>query len=291
MDINFDLFRIFYVVANSKSISNAAKELYITQPAVSQSIKQLEKKLGGRLFFRTKKGIILTPEGEHIFKYIEQANNFIVSAQIKFTEMQNLQSGEIRIGASDTLCKYYLLPYLETFHNKYPHIRIQITNRTTPETISLLESGKVDLGIINLPIENKKYFNITKIMDIEECFISGEKYKQMSKISIKKLITYPILLLEKGSITRTQVDLFFNSYGYEVVPEIELGSIDLLVKFAKINLGISYVIKNFIKDELEKSSIFEVKLAEKIPQRQIGLITLNNVPLSSVSKKFIQLLV
>lgn len=290
MDINFDLYRIFYITAKAGSISAAARELYISQPAVSQSIKQLEDRLGGRLFFRTTRGIVLTEEGKTIFGYIGQACNLIDAAEEKFSEMQNLMSGEIKIGASDTLCKYYLLPYLGEFHRKYPDIRLHVTNRTTRETIKLLQSGEVDFGIINLPVENTKGLNINECMTIQDCFIVGEKYKSIAKapIYLKDLSKVPVLLLEKGSSIRRFVDKYFKDNNVQIVPEIELGSIDLLVDFAKIGLGAASVIKNFIEDELKSHKLYEVKLIEKIPERKIGLVSLKDVPLSAASKKFIE---
>lgn len=292
MDVNFDLYRIFYITAKAKSISNAAKELYISQPAVSQSIKQLEDKLGGRLFFRTPKGIVLTAEGEAVFKYIEQAYNFIITAQTKFSEMQNLINGEIKIGASDTLCKFYLLPYLQTFNKNYPDIRIQVTNRTTGETIKLLESGKVDFSIINLPIKTANHLKIIKGMTMQDCFVVGEKYKELasSPIHIKQLIDYPVLLLEKGSNIRQFIDDYALGNEVSLVPEIELGSIDLLVEFARINLGIACAVKNFIPTELDTSKLYELQLIEKIPERNIGIVFLKDVPLSAAARRFIELL-
>jgi LysR family transcriptional regulator, cyn operon transcriptional activator len=289
MDVNFDLYRIFYITAKAKSISNAAKELYISQPAVSQSIKQLEEKLGGRLFFRTQKGIILTAEGEAVFKYIEQAYNFIMAAQTRFSEMQNLLSGEIRIGASDTLCKYYLLPYLEVFHKEYPELKIQITNRTTQETIKLLETGKVDFGVINLPIQKDSRLEVWETMTIQDCFIVGEKYKEYASkpIHIQELIKQPLLLLEKGSNTRRFIDEYAKVHEVTIVPEIELGSIDLLIEFARIGFGAACVVRNFIDKEIQNSNLYVVQLIEEIPQRKIGIVFLKDVPLSAAAKKFL----
>lgn len=290
--INMELYKIFYFAAKSGSISKAAEKLYITQPAVSQAIKHLESQLGGKVFFRTPRGVVLTEEGKILYKYIEQAYNFIMTAENKFLEMQNLMNGEIKIGASDTLCKYYLLPYLSQFHSDYPNIKIQVTNRITQETISLLKVGKVDLGIINLPINNDKKLIIKEVFPVQDCFVCGDKYKDLSEspISLNKLLEYPILLLDKGSTTRKFLDEFIESQGVNITPEIELGSIDLLVSFAKIGLGISCVVKDFVKDELDSSNLHEIKLIEKIPKRNIGIITLKDVPLSNAAKKFIELL-
>ena len=292
MNINFELYRVFYHVAKAGSISNAAKELYISQPAVSQAIKQLEEKLGGQLFLRTSKGIILTAEGEVLYKYIEQAYSFITTAEQKFAELQNLLSGEIRIGASDTLCRYFLIPHLEKFHHDFPEIRIQVTNKTTAEIISLLKLGKVDLGIVNLPLENENHLVIRESGVIQDCFVAGPNYKFLAaaEISLADLARYPLLLLDKGTATRRYIDRFAASYGITLLPEVELGSIDLLVEFAKIGLGISFVIKDYLTTELAEQTLYEIKLREVIPPRKIGIVTLKDVPLSTVAKKFIEIL-
>lgn len=292
MDINLDYYKIFYYVAKCGSISGAAKELFITQPAVSQAIKLLEGKLGGQLFFRTPKGIVLTKEGEVFYKYIEQAFNFIITAENKFFEAKNLMSGEIRIGASDTLCKYYLIPYLKQFNSKYPKVKMQVTNRTTLETIELLRYGKIDIGIINLPIDDDKNITILKSLPIQDCFVVGEKYKALSKdkMTLQEIKDYPILLLERGSSIRNFIDNYAKECGVELIPEIELGSIDLLVEFAKIGLGVSCVVKNYVQDELKRNQLYELKLKEKIPQRNIGVIALKNFPLSTAAREFLELL-
>ncbi|WP_425446327.1 LysR family transcriptional regulator [Dethiothermospora halolimnae] len=292
MIVNMELYKVFYYVVKAGSISRAAKDLYISQPAVSQSIKQLETELGGRVFFRTSKGIRLTSEGEVLFKYIEQGYDFIMTAENKFLEMRNLVKGQLRVSTSDTLCQYYLLPYLKEFHSRYPDINIKINNQTTPETIKLLKSGKVDIGIVTLPIKNDKNFLIKEVFEIEDCFVCGEKYKFLSDeiIELKKLLEYPILLLQRDSNTRKLFDKYIREHGFNITPDIEIGSSDLLIEFAKIGLGISYVVKDFIKDKLEKEELYEIKTKEKMPKRSIGLVTHKNFPVSAAAKEFMELL-
>jgi DNA-binding transcriptional LysR family regulator len=290
MNVNFDLYRVFYIVVKSKSITKAAEKLFITQPAVSQSIKQLEKQLGGKLLFRTPKGIKLTPEGETFFEYIDKGYNFFVSAENKFNKFQTLDSGEIRIGASDTNCKYYLLPYLKKFNQKYPNVKIKVINRTTKDIINSLNYGEVDMGIINLPVKQRQNLNIKEIMSIQDCFVCSKKFYKPDSVKIEDFLKYPILLLEKGSITRKYIDDFFLLKGYNLQPEFELGSIDLLVDFALNGIGVSHVIKDFISKGLLNKSLFEVKLIPNIPKREIGLVTLKNFPLSKASKTFISYL-
>ncbi|KNF07119.1 transcriptional regulator LysR family [Gottschalkia purinilytica] len=290
MHINLELYRIFYITAKLGSISKAAKELFTSQPAVSQSIKLLEKKLGGQLFYRNPKGVSLTTEGEVLFKYIEQGYGLIQTAERKFWEIKNLKLGQVRIGVSDTLCKYYLIPYLEKYNKTFPDIKIYVANYSTYKIIDLLESGEVDLGILNLPVDKKDTLDIVETLKIQDCFVVGEKYKNIAKnpISIEDLSNYPIILLEEESNSRNFINNYFESHGVSVSPEIELGTIDLLVEFAKIGLGVSCVVKDFIKEELEQQQLYEITVKETIPKRSIGIATVKGFPISTAAERFIE---
>ncbi|WP_371381011.1 LysR family transcriptional regulator [Sporomusa aerivorans] len=292
MHINLELYRIFYVTAKTGSISKAAKELFTSQPAVSQSIKLLEQKLGGQLFFRTSKGVSLTAEGEIFFRYIEQGYQLIQTAEHKFQEMLHLLTGQIRIGAGDTLSKYYLLPYLGQFNECHPQIQIHVTNQTTFEILDFLKSGKIDLGIINLPIERDAAVEITETQKIQDCFVAGRKFRHLSEaeISLTDLTKYPIMVLEKGGNSRTFLEKYWSANGLVLQPEFELGTIDLLIHFAKTGLGVSCVIKDFISEELQNGELYEIKVKEPIPKRSIGLVVLRDVPLSTAARKFVSLL-
>lgn len=289
--INLERYRVFYFTANTLNFSKAAEEMFISQPAVSQMIKQLEEELDSQLFFRSPRGVKLTPEGEVLFQYVEKAYNLIMAGEQKIVEIHNLMSGEIKIGASDTLSKYYLIPILEEFHQKYPDVKIQVTNRTTPETVKLLKGGSVDFGIVNLPLEDKQLI-INECLKIQDCFVAGEKYQELAQkeLSIYELANYPLLILEKGTNTRKFIDTFAAKHGLMLTPEIELGSIDVLVEFAKIGLGISYVVKDFIEEELAQSLLYEIRLKEPIPERSIGIVLNKDIPLSKAADKFIEIL-
>jgi LysR family transcriptional regulator, cyn operon transcriptional activator len=290
--INMEFYKVFYYVSRAGSISKAAKELFISQPAVSQSIKVLEENLGGQLFFRTPRGIVLTKEGEVLYKYIEQAYGFIKIAEAKFADMQKLMSGEIAIGASDMSCKYYLLPYLELFHKQFPNVNIKVKNGPTPVTISALKKGLIEFGIISLPVEEEESLEVMECMTIQDCFVGGPKYSELSNrpVSIRELSEYPILLLEPNSNTRRVVDDYILRYGITLKPEIELATSDLLVQFAKRGLGIACVVRNFAEEELKQGNLFEIKLKEEIPCRKLGVVCIKKVPLSAAAKKFIELM-
>ena len=288
MNIDFELYRIFYVVANNKNITKASKELNISQPAISKSIKNLEDSLGGKLFVRTKRGVILTSEGLEFYKYIKQAIEYINNAENKFTDLINLETGCIKIGVSTTLTKEFLLPYLEKFHELYPKIDIQISTNLTSELIPKLRNGLIDLIILN--INNKNYGNdidIIKCKKIQDCFAVNEKYKDLinKELSLSELNNYPLILQAKGSNTRDFLDNLANSYNITLKPNIELASYTLVVEFTKIGLGIGYITKDYIKKDLKDKKLFELKIKEKIPNRYIGIaLSKNNLPNFSTRK-------
>ncbi|MFD1928327.1 LysR family transcriptional regulator [Sporosarcina siberiensis] len=286
-----DLYRVFCKVGKSDSFSQAAKELYMTQPAVSQSIMQLEKELDIRLFNRTPKGVSLTHEGSLLFEYANSAINLLHVGEEKILEFQNLTAGELKIGVGDTISRYFLLPFLETFHNRYHKIKFKIINGTTSELCSLLKSGEVDIAICNFPLYDPA-LELRPSIDIHDIFVSGEKYKNIVSKPMKfsEVVQLPLILLEPKSNSRKYVEDFLESKGIKVSPEFELGSHDLLLEFAKINLGIACVSKEFSKDYLNKGLLYEVQLVEEIPKRSIGVCYLKSVSLSPAATRFVEII-
>lgn len=295
MYINLELYRTFYVTAKSGSISKAARELFTSQPAVSQSIKSLEDKLGGQLFYRTPKGVSLTVEGEVLFSYIEKGYGLMQTAERKFLELKSLSLGELRIAVCNTICKYYLMDYLEEYNKRYPKIKIYVTDKSTNKIVEALESGEVDIGILNMNISKDKKHNLNMInsFTIQDCFVAGEKYSDIcnKKMNLKELVdNYPIMLLEKGGNSREFIDNYFYTNGLTVLPEVELGSMELLTQFSKKGMGIACVVKNYVQKELKENLLYEVPVKEKIPQRTIGVVIKKGIPISSAAEKFIELI-
>ena len=288
MNINLELFRIFREVAKTGNVTKAAGNLFVSQSAVSQAIKQLEDKLGGRLFNRDTRGVHLTAEGKVLFSYADNAISLIENAQEKLWDMQNLRDGEIKIGASDTTCSLFLLPLLKKFNMKYPDIHISMTNHTTMESIDLLKSGAVDLSFVNLPVENDAMLETAPVMPIHDCFVAGAKYAFLkdSPIHLSELRKYPILMLDKASNSRKQLDSFLASHNVEIQPSIELGSLTLLSEFAKIDLGIAATIKEDVKEMLHNHELHELRFIETLPTRYIGLAQIKNVSLSFAAETF-----
>lgn len=291
MIVNMEWYRVFYWTAKTGSLSRAAEQLYITQPAVTHTIKQLEAKLGGQLFFRMAKGVKLTTEGAVLFRYIEQAYSFIETGEKMLAEMHNLQSGEISIGASDTLCRHYLMPYLEQFHTEYPEIRIRVTNRTTPETIQLLKEGKIDFGIVHMPASDSQ-LDFRLSVPLQDILVGGPAYSSLgdTAIELEDISKYPLLLLEKGAGTREFLDEYAAAHGTKLTPELELGSMDLLAKFARSGFGLAFLVRSYAADELASGELVEISLIPPIPARSIGIATLRGVPQSAASKRFLELL-
>jgi DNA-binding transcriptional LysR family regulator len=289
--MNLESYKTFFYVAKHESITKAAEHLYITQPAVSRAVRQLEDEMGCSLFVRTPKGVRLTPEGQILYQNIEKAFQFILTAEKKIDEYKNLQSGEVRIGVSDTLCKYYLVPYLKLFHTLHPAIKIHVICPTTPGIISLLKAGKIDFGLINMPYSDEQ-LTFKSILRIQDCFAAGEKYKPLStKMQpLSEIVKHPLLLLEQASNSRVYIDQYFLNHSIAAAPAFELGNMDLLVQFARFDLGIACVIRNFIEDELDTGRLFEIKPIEQIPPREIGIAWMKDVPLSNASQKLISLL-
>lgn len=291
MDINFELYKIFYYAASTGSFSEAARQLFITQSAVSQSISGLEEKTGNALFIRSTRSVKLTDEGRMLFSHIEQAYNFIRSAEGKLEEMKTLGLGEIRIGIGDTVCRYLLLPYLKRFIADFPKIKVKVVNRTSPQIIDILKKGRIDLGIVTLPVMDEAV-EITDFTHAEDIFVASSRFDVLKDrdVPVSELVTYPLLLLQKDSSTRRNLDGFFEKMGITVTPEIELESTELLVEFARIGLGVAHVMKESAEALIEKGELFTVNTVEALPLKRLGIATVKKVPLSNAAAKFTELL-
>lgn len=291
MDINYELYKVFYHVAMTLSFSEASKQLFISQSAVSQSIKVLEKKLNQTLFIRSTKRVQLTPEGEILFKHIEPAMNLIKQGENQLLEANTLNGGQLRIGASDTICRYYLVPYLKQFHQKYPHVHIKVTNQTSIECARLLEQGQADFIIVNHPNSALSNTHTCKILrDFQDVFVANKEYYSLHQkaVSLPELQNYPILMLERKSTTSEFLHSMFQKSQLDLVPEIELSSNDLLIDLARIGLGIAFVPDFCIPKE--DKDLFVVQLKEQLPVRQLVAAYNENLPISQAAKQFIQLL-
>lgn len=298
MDVNYELYKVFYYVASSLSFSEASKALYISQSAVSQSIKTLEKKLGQPLFYRTTKKVSLTPAGELLMKHIEPAINLIRRGEETLSDDAAMQFGQLHIGASDTICRYFLVPYLEQFHKAYPQVPIRITNATSFGCVELLEQGNVDLILVNYPNASLSPSCITQsVAEFRDVFIGNPNFFSFpdKPMTLKQVSEYPLLMLDRKSTTSDYLHKLFLKHQLELVPDVRLSSNDLLIDLSRIGLGISFVPDYCIREREEESmqdkhNLKILSLTETIPARRIVAAADPNLPQNASVRAFLGLL-
>lgn len=287
MDINYELYKVFYHVASTLNFSEASKQLYISQSAVSQSIKTLERKLDQTLFIRSTKKVQLTPEGEILMRHVEPAMNLIQKGETQLLDAAST-GGQIRIGASDTICRYFLIPYLERFHKAFPGAHIKVINQTSMKCAELLRNGLVDLTVVNFP--NNHLGTTTSVMRIKkfrDVFIAGNTFQKLKgeTLTFSQLLKYPILMLDKNSTTNEFLHQVFQQHQLDLVPEIELTSNDLLIDLARIGLGIAFVPDYCISPDSE--DVFILRTKEELPERELAIAYNEHLPLSRASMEFL----
>ncbi len=265
-----DAYRVFCIVTEEGSISKAAKRLFVTQPAVSKSIKQLEREVGLSLFRRTAKGVELTPEGQLLYEHASRAFQYLEAGEKQLKQLKERTYGAVRIGISNTLCRYYFMPFLKAFHQVYPKLRIEIVNRTSTETVHLLESGRLDCAIIS-EMNLIQGYDYMKLLSIQDIFVA-KRPAPKDKMTLKDLEEESMLLLEKKNATRAYLDTFLLDHQIRLNVDIEISSMEFLVEFAKIGLGVASVIEEFVEDEIESGLLYVWDVKPKVPKRSIGLL-------------------
>lgn len=291
MDINYELYKVFYYVAATLSFSEASKHLFISQSAVSQSIKTLERKLEQQLFIRSTKKVQLTPAGQLLLKHIEPAMNLIRRGESQLLDSKSLGLGQLHIGASDTICRYFLVPYLKEFHRKFPHVPIKVSNATSLNCVDLLEQGKVDMIVTNSPNTrlNQSYIRKT-LCEFHDVFIANPSYFKLNQqdIPLSELTRYPLITLERRCTTSEFLHNLFLQHQLELLPEIELSSNDLLIDLARIGLGIAFVPDYCVAKDSNELTIVNIK--ETMPARQIVASVNPSLPLGASTFAFLELL-
>lgn len=293
MSINLELYKIFYIVAKNESISAAANILYISQPAITMQIKKLEEQLDISLFTRTKHGVILTDEGKILFDYVKSGIESITNGENVLSNLKNLDSGIIRIGASTTVCRHVVMPYLEKFHENYPNIEIQIVNNLTSTLIKDLRNGNLDILFLNMPSNENKDLKVLPIVDVNDIFVGNKKYYDLTngKILLKDLINYPLIFQKLPSNTRKYLNNYLQDNNVFLKPQLEVVSYNLIMDLVKAGFGIGYATKEFIKTELENKSLYEIKVTPEVPKRYIGLVYINKKTPNFSTKKLIEMII
>jgi DNA-binding transcriptional LysR family regulator len=289
---NLEQYKVFYHVARCGSLTVAAERLSISQPAVSQSVKQLENNLGVRLFVRAAKGVRLTSEGALLYDYVAAGYEQIVAGEQKLKQMLNLELGELRIGASDMTLLFYLLPFLESYHEKYPAVKVMISNGPTPETLTLLEQGKIDFGMVSNPFNAKQQVKAVEVREIEDIFVAGRKFMQYKNrmLDLQELSKLPLITLEQNTSTRSFIEAFLRNNEVIIRPEFEVANSEMIVQFALRNLGVGSVVKDFAMKYLDSGQLFELRFNKIIPRRQFCVVTHTGYPLSVAAGNFLAML-
>lgn len=273
MNQNLSSYRIFYTVANTGNISKAAKELYISQPAISKSIQKLEESVGCKLFSRSSRGVVLTDEGKLLYEHVSEAFETLTMGEEKLKRSIELGVGHLKIGVSSTLCKYLLLPYLKEFIRQNPHISISISCQSTNDTLKLLEDNKIDIGLIGKP-ENLKNIHFDFLEEIEDIFVAAKDYlRNLKARGIQKdhiLQRSTLMLLDKNNMTRQYIDDYLQENQIIIKDSIDISDMDLLIDFARIGVGVACVIKNFVREDLENGTLVEIPLGFPIHKREVG---------------------
>jgi DNA-binding transcriptional LysR family regulator len=290
--VNLELYSVFYTVARCGSLTKAAEELFISQPAVSQAIKQLESQLGASLFNRTHRGMELSVQGgKLIFKQVEEALKLLDSAENTLIELKTTATGTIRIGATDSIFAQVLADKIVAYNEKYPAVKFELITGTSPETITQLKENKCDIGFINLPIEDKDVNFTGMVARLSDVFVAGEKFAFLKNqvVELKNLQQYPLLMIESNTVARRSLANYLLTLGIQLSPDIEVANWDLMLKFAKKGMGIGCVPREYAKKEIESGELFEVNITPQLPVRGVGMALPKNLPVPFALREFIAL--
>ena len=287
MSVKLELYRVFKEVAEAGNITAAAQTLFISQSAVSQSIKQLEAELQTRLFARNSRGVTLTADGRMLYEYVRSAMGLLETGEEKLSQSRDLQMGHLTIGASDTVTSQFLLPYLDRFHRQYPAIHIQIISGRSHKVLGLLQSGKVDIAFASTPQEGAS-LETFPCLATHSIFVAGAEYPcDFDHVyTLEEIAQFPLILLERKASSRLYLEKYFLQNGLHLNPEIELGARSLLVDLAAIGFGVAGVTEEFVRRELESGRLRKLRTSFQIPPRSVDLCVLRDVPLTSAAQRF-----
>lgn len=287
MSVKLESYRVFKEVAEVGNITAAAQALYISQSAVSQSIKQLENDLQTRLFSRNSRGVTLTAEGKMLYEYVRSAMGLLETGEAKLSQTRELQMGQLVIGASDTVTSQFLLPYLDSFHKEHPAIHIQIISGRSHKVLGLLRSGKVDIAFASTPTDLTS-LDTYPCFPTHSIFVTGAEYPcDFDHVySLEEISAFPLILLERKASSRLYLERFFLQNGLKLNPEIELGARSLLVDLAAIGFGVAGVTEEFVARELESGRLRKLQTSFQVPPRSVDMCMLRDVPQTAAAERF-----
>ena len=276
MEQNLSTYRIFFEVAKQGNISKAAESLYISQPAISKTIVRLEDNLNVKLFKRNSRGVSLTEEGEVLFRHVQEAIHHIEEAENALQKMKDYHIGHLDIGASTTLCRYILLPYLKKFMEEFPNIQINLKNQDSAKNIQVLEAQDIDIALVAIPKHLSPNQKVILEQEVEDIFVASPKYienlKALHGNNFSLFQNATVMLMDDKNVSRHYIDMYIRENQLDFKQVIALNTMDLLIDFAKIDMGISCVIRSFVEKDLENGSLVQIDIAPPIPRRKIGVM-------------------
>ena len=289
--VNLELYRVFYTVAKCGSLTRAAQELYISQPAVSQAIKQLEGQLGTPLFNRTHRGMELSAAGKLIYGKVDEALALLDDAENTLLELKNNAVGTIRIGATDSIFAHLLADKIAAYNEKYPQVKIELISSTSPDTLNQLKEGRCDVAFVNLPFEDNEVKLYGSVSHLNDIFVAGNRFDFLKgcTISLRELEKYPLLMIEENTFARRALRSFLGNLGIRLNPDVEVANWDFMLKLAVKGMGVGCVPREYCQKELASGELFEVKTQPSLPVRGVGIALSRSTPVSLVLKEFLAL--
>lgn len=291
--VNLDLYRVFYTVAKCGSLTKAAEELYISQPAVSQAIKQLERQLGGKLFNRVARGMELTDEGgKKMFEIVSDVLDRLDKAENEFSAISTVATGSIRISASDTYVTHYLMKYIVEYHAAYPNVNLVFINSSSKQSLDLIKNNKADVAFVNIPFDEKGVLFTGQTGKMHDVFAANSDFSHLfgREIMLSAMTNYPLLMLDNSTNTRQEIDRFLGGLNIKIIPEYELSSVELIVEMAKRGMGVACVPREYISEELKSGELTELNVTPAFPDRMMGVVVNKDKNYSYALSEFLKLL-
>lgn len=290
MNSNFEYYKIFYYVAKYENLTKAATALKTSQPAVTRTIHKLEGELGCRLFTRSKTGMKLTPEGRTFYGYVAAGCAQFFKGENDLSNLISLENGTIYISATETALHCYLFQAMEEFNSLYPNVRFKILNNSTTESVNAVKEGKVDLAFVSANLQVAKPLRMKILRKYRDILIAGMRFEELKagkeELSLKELVSYPWISLTAETITHRFLNEYFEKNGLTFAPDMELATTDMILPAVRHNLGLGFIPAEFADAELESGQVFEIKVKEKLPERNIILIYDAEYPQSIAAKEF-----
>ncbi|MDR0947265.1 MAG: LysR family transcriptional regulator [Ruminococcus sp.] len=287
---NLNRYRLFCAVAEAGSISAAAELNFISQPAISKSINKMEDTLGTVLFFRNHNGVTLTEEGKILYEDLKEAFEIIKSGEDKIRRINEMGIGHLRLGASGVLCKNILLPYIKKFIRENPNVRLMVEVKSSAQIMRMLYDNEIDIALMIRPL-NAAEAAFYPTNEIRDCFVCTPDYignirKNVANFNFWRDCT--IMLLDSANVSRIHIEKYFRENLIAPEQVLEVNTMDMLIEFAKIGLGVACVIEDFVENELRDGSLVKIPIGVPIPSRSVGFAVSKNVKQTAVMKKFLK---